>query len=564
MISLTILSLRVKTTITANRLIYFFSKIIFLKKLFPQMLYSELSLKAGFTVLAAIMGVFRKILLRLLAVALYVFIGILIFQVSESGGYRNFLEGGLSIRFTGLNIASVAVYVLTTWFIFTSVGGLFSPDTLLNPLNHLGDKTMLQFLRADAALFAKSRMLLTLAGDFLLYLPYLIILFLIAELPIWGILPLMIMYSAFRLMGNVLNLFVFAKIGKHFGENILSVPSSALILAAAFTVPVFFELPPWAAVVTSPLVLILSVTAGVLACLYLKKYPKYAQILRVSLWQNEFYLNKAKANSSQNGAALNLAEAKKWHKTISADDVESDKHKNKSGFSYLNAIFFDRHSNFFRKKLLKRCLIILAPLAAVAVLSVFNFFAPDLFDADFDPFRFAPFFFFLTYLTSMGSTVTAAVFSNCDIHMLHYSYYRTRETTAASFKSRFAAILRFNTILTAVMAFSALLIARILAGPLHTAHAAVFAALLLCMGLFFSFNDLFLYYVIQPYDTAGNSKSIVHKIINWVIYFLAFMSLNLRLNFIGYSIFMAVLTALYLAIGSVLLLKFAPGRFRLR
>jgi fumarate reductase subunit D len=114
------------------------------------------------------------------------------------------------------------------------------------------------------------------------------------------------------------------------------------------------------------------------------------------------------------------------------------------------------------------------------------------------------------------------------------------------------------------MAFSALTIAWYLFDYMDAPRAIVFAVLLLCLGLFFSFNDLFLYYVIQPYDIVGNAKSAIYKIINFVIYCVAFVNLNLRLDFIVYTIFIAVITAAYLIVGTFLLLKLAPKRFRLR
>jgi len=568
MIRLILISVMVRFTISANRLINFLGNIPVLKQVVGSRLYGEEALKIVFIVLGALTLVSKKILLRLLLIAFISAFGLLLYQVSTSGGYANFLAGGLSFQLTGLNINNAALYILTSWFLFSFIGGLFSSQTILNPMNHLSDKTMLTCLRTDPALYAKSRIALVKTTDILIYFPLALVLFLLGGIPIWAVPVMLLMYTAFRLLGDVLNLSVFKRTGKHFGLYSLSVPSTVLVLAIAFIAPIYAGLPDWSAVLANPIVPILSIAAILLAWIYIKRYPVFDKILRENLNQNEVALNKAMANSQSTGGVggLNLYEVKKWHKNLDKVDLSVDKHKHKTGFSYLNAIFFDRHSNYFRKKLLIRCLFILAPALVLGVLSIFwlitrgeiNFSDTNI------PFNLAPYFFFLTYIASMGKVVTASVFGNCDIQMLHYSYYRTKETTAASFKARFAVILRYNTIISATMAVSALATARLLFGYMDFVPAVIFSALLLCMGVFFAFNDLFLYYVIQPYDSAGSNKSNAYKIINFVIYCIAFANINLQFELIGYSIVVAAATALYLGIGTALMLKVAPTKFRLR
>ena len=148
--------------------------------------------------------------------------------------------------------------------------------------------------------------------------------------------------------------------------------------------------------------------------------------------------------------------------------------------------------------------------------------------------------------------------------MLHYTYYRTSETTAESFKSRFAVILRYNMIIAFFMAFSTLGSAWLLYGYMDIASAGIFCVLLLLIGLIFAFNDLFLYYVIQPYDSAGQSKSMPYKVINFFIYVAAYVNFQIRLDLIGYTIAIAIVTVVYLVAGTLLLTKIAPKKFKLR
>jgi hypothetical protein len=164
----------------------------------------------------------------------------------------------------------------------------------------------------------------------------------------------------------------------------------------------------------------------------------------------------------------------------------------------------------------------------------------------------------------MGRVVTASVFSNCDIQMLHYSYYRTKETVLASFKARFVYILRCNFLITTVMAISAIGVISSLSWQFDVIRSAVFFLVLTYMGLFFFFYDLFLYYVIQPYDSAGKSKSMIYAIINGVVYFVAWITMTSSYELFTYGIVLISATIFYMGIGTVLLLRFAPRNFKLR
>jgi len=114
------------------------------------------------------------------------------------------------------------------------------------------------------------------------------------------------------------------------------------------------------------------------------------------------------------------------------------------------------------------------------------------------------------------------------------------------------------------MYFSVISTLGLVFGYLDFAFAGVFFVLLTAIGVFFAFNDLFLYYVIQPYDTAGKGKSIVYTIINYAIYAIAWFNFYARFDFYLYSGIVVLATFLYFGVGIILLLKLAPKRFKLR
>jgi len=461
--------------------------------------------------------------------------------------------------------------------------------------NVKNDDILLNYFRADPNLYARSQILLDRIAHILLVAPFLIIAFLIADIPLWGVLTTLIMLTGFRLAGEVIQLLMFSKLPVHFGRPWLNNTVSAVMLVAAVIVPVYFNIPDISVILANPIISVISIPVGIFSWFYIKNYTLYRKLQneKINWFMDQLNKYNAAKGSSNTGTGMYFADAKKWSKSINAEDLESekDKHKNKKGFAYLNAIFFDRHSNYFKKKIFRRCIFFfLIPVTTIfsvmylvsvggvsdlnildlesiedSVNGIFAIVPLLLLEVGQDQvFSIAPIFFFIIYLVSLGRVTTASVFTNCDIHMLHYRYYRTRETIFASFKARLSMILKYNLIVTTVINISIIPTLILVFGRIDILHVLVLFALLTVMGAFFAFNDLFLYYVIQPYDSAGKGKSIIYTIINYVIYIVAWINFSLRLDFFIYALIVGVATLLYYGVGTVLLLKLAPKRFKLR
>lgn len=562
-----LLSVQVRFTIMANRLINFLSKIPLIKKVIEPSLYGNYGVKTIFAALGILSGVARRVIFRVIYIAYLTFIGVVLYQAAAKGGYPTlFADYFQAIPVLEPLIAEqVIAFILTAWFIFSFIGSFTGP-AIATPQSSDSDKVMVMYLRADASVYAKARTILAVIADVLLYLPYLVAAFIIAGIPVWCVLPMLIMFTAFRFIGEIINLVAFKHARWHFSRfpfTLFGLP----VLAAVIYVPVYYGLIDWAAVLTNPLVMLSSIAVAIVSWLYINAYKEHDELIRDRIKLLEETINEIREKNKRHAASMKTAGAAKWHKSIDEKSLRQDKHKHKTGFAYLNAIFFERHSNFFRKKMLTRCGFILVPLILIAGLMYIESRADlgiGFLGRTSLPFDLSPIFFFVMYIASMGRVVTASVFSNCDIQMLHYSYYRTAETTVASFKLRFAVIFRYNMLISVLVSVSAIGSIRLLYGFMDYSQAGVFTILLILLGLLFAFNDLFLYYVIQPYDSAGASKSIVYRLINGVIYFAAYLSLQMRLDLAAFTIFIAMVTVLYLGVGALLLVRLAPKKFMLR
>ncbi|MCL2425881.1 MAG: hypothetical protein FWD05_06045 [Oscillospiraceae bacterium] len=576
MINLIILSLQVRFTIMSNRLVFLLRRIPLLGKGIPQSLYGKSEAKMVFTVLGVLHILNMRLMLHLAYMAILLITGIVLSQASAMGGIFEFL--GSTESFANIDFQNVMLYALTSWFFFSFVGApLYS--ILVGGRNHKNDNNMINYMRANPAKYAQSRIFLDRIGDLILFLPTLLIVFAIAGLPMWGALITLLIFTSCRLLGETLNLWLYKICGKHLGQIPLSYIIAVPVYLLGFTGPYFFGVLPLSTIFNnffaSTGILIASIVIGLFALHYIKNYQLYMNLLKDKLYILEAYYQKH-AQATAGGATL--AVAKNWSKDVTFENLEEDKFSHKSGFAYLNAIFFSRHWNFFRKKILTRCLIFLAPLAIVILLAIYSLILGEplyrtiyVLVTDIVPayqtamYDMTPILFFILSMASVGRVVTLSIFSNCDIHMMHYPYYRTSKTILASFRSRYMMIFAYNTLITTTIFVSMMGIIVLIFGYIDIASAGVFFLALTAMSAFFSFSDLFLYYVIQPYDSGGKDKSILHKVINGGMGILAWQFLfNIRVGLNVFTIGLVGAVVVYLLIGSVLLMLLAPKRFKLR
>jgi hypothetical protein len=87
--------------------------------------------------------------------------------------------------------------------------------------------------------------------------------------------------------------------------------------------------------------------------------------------------------------------------------------------------------------------------------------------------------------------------------------------------------------------------------------------LLLALGLLFSFHELFIYYLLQPFTVDMSVKSPLYKVITWVFYYFAYMNTQVRATGFLYVIFISIISILYVAIGLVVIYKMAPKTFKI-
>ncbi|HFI0148068.1 TPA: hypothetical protein ACGO16_000994 [Streptococcus suis] len=229
-----------------------------------------------------------------------------------------------------------------------------------------------------------------------------------------------------------------------------------------------------------------------------------------------------------------------------------------SGMTYLNALLFDRYKKVLYKKVRNWVLSLVVILVA---LEAFRYYLEPFELTDAVLLRCLPFSFMIMYIASSGKVVAQMVFVNCDISMLHYPFYREAKTIIAGFNYRFWQTCKLNLIFAGSL-FAVILVLGRFAFSLET--LLLTALLLLSLTALFSFHDLFIYYILQPFTKDMDVSNPFYKFLSGALYWVAYLNTQLDLGSHTYILLVSLAMIAYVSIGYWILLKKAPQTFRLK
>ena len=229
-----------------------------------------------------------------------------------------------------------------------------------------------------------------------------------------------------------------------------------------------------------------------------------------------------------------------------------------SGMTYLNALLFDRYKKVLYKKVRNWVLSLVVILVA---LEAFRYYLEPFELTDAVLLRCLPFSFMIMYIASSGKVVAQMVFVNCDISMLHYPFYREAKTIIAGFNYRFWQICKLNLIFACSLFLTIMVLGRFAFG-MET--ILLTALLLISLTALFSFHDLFIYYILQPFTKDMEVINPVYKFLSGALYWVAYLNIKLDLGSHLYVLLISLAMIAYVSIGYWILLKKAPQTFRLK
>lgn len=530
-------SFQIGAAVTGNTLIYWCQRLPLVGKLFKDRLYAEGSLKDGVCAVAFLLKACTQVLYKALYVCLAIWLPAAVVMETLTPQQRvdAFLWFLLMMSFVGGALIKTAIGD-TSAVKYTCVKLMGMPAQEYLPVNGLFSHLMdILYLLPATALFSALIGFGVLRGLLLA--------------PLW---------VAAHLIGERVQLWLFDRFGlltqkKMAYQWVLVI----LIPLAAYLPPFLQAIPPVGRVVASPLFWAALLGLGALAAHSLFRYRNYPAFARQALPLSEVQLDAKKASNQAQFASVKLRD-----KDFAGDALQTGKYDRKTGYDYLNAIFFDRHKRLFFLPVCRR-------LAVVAVAAVLSFgcllFFPEIARnlGGYLP-QSLPLMVFLMYLLSIGDQACRAMFYNCDISLLRYGFYRQKEVILRNFHIRLRRLCGFNLITAGGICLYVLSFG--LAAGLNWPPLDIlsYCATVLMLAVFFSVHHLFLYYVFQPYTAELDIKNPFYTLLNMVVYIACFVCLKLDSQPAGFAFIVLGATVLYTAVALVLIYRWAPKNFRVK
>lgn len=523
----------------ANQFIYFLKRIPLIGRKIPEKLYKKTNAKLTIGIISQILGLFGGFFRK----AFYIGIMAILpaYLISDS------------------LIKDTTKLVPIFFHIFAALSLILGPlmkSTIINKYDKQAFN-MITLMRANAREYYISNIIFVNLKDFVHFvIPMLIVGAIIGFTPLKA-LTFILELIALRFIGECLHIQIYTKTKSALTEK--NIYMTIVILGGilfAYLMPVLKLTVDFQKVLFNTYAAIFIICVGAAAFMYVFNYKNYTAIAKKLLTKDNLF----KFGSIQTD--MKFGDVKIDEKKMSKEDLDSRSFNKKEGYEYLNALFFKRHRRIMVTPIRNR-LIIIGLIFLICMYFVI-FMPENRNDIVSQIQKSTALLVFLMYLMSTGERICKAMFYNCDMSLLRYTYYRESKVIISNFTSRLKRVVMLNIIPAAALCL-ALIIITAAAGYSSRLIAMIPVFLcILCLACFFSIHHLFMYYVIQPYTAELTVKSPLFKIINAVMYFACYGCLQIKTSSYYFTLGVLGMTIIYIAAALVITYKAAPKTFRLK
>lgn len=382
---------------------------------------------------------------------------------------------------------------------------------------------------------------------------------LLGQRPLAG-LALSLALAATRLLAELIHVAIYHKTGKILSRSVWYIMTVTIVgLAGAYLPLLPKRALPLDRILLHPVALGLLLLAGGLSLAWLLRYPRY-RALTYATCKAE-HVSSAAARQTAAQAAFRDVQLRDGDLVAGPADRRLE---GLQGYDYLNALFFRRHRRLLVRPVCIELLIVAGTLALGLVGCLF--FREALAKALTGIGSLLPVCVFLMYLAgnTLGQRICKAMFYNCDISLLRYGWYRRPQVVLRNFAVRLRRVAALNLLVAGAICLAVLILLPA-SGAAPPAEALIpFLLCILCLSVLFSVHPLFLYYTFQPYTTQLAVKNPLFGIINWVMYFVCWMCVQIKQPPQGFAVIVLCATLIYIAVALLLVWRRAPKTFRVK
>lgn len=267
-----------------------------------------------------------------------------------------------------------------------------------------------------------------------------------------------------------------------------------------------------------------------------------------------------KADQAKSSSYVN--EGLKMQDALVLDEsVADDKLAHLQGSAYLNRLLFSRYRKQLDRALYYRIALFVAVMMGIGLLRYFDLLSKL---TENQTIQLFPLLFFFMYLLTLGKKIVQMVYINCDSAMLYYPFYREKSAVLSGFYARFKETLRYNSLIVAGFL--------LIFAEIHVLNHFSFSyrffllliLLLVSLAFLFSFHELFVYYLLQPFSSDLETVNPVYKWVQYVFYLIAYMNMQMPVGGFLYIMFVCISVAIYVVVGWIVIQKFAPKTFKIK
>ena len=519
-----ITSFKLQNTYRTNSIIYSIKQLPLIKRILPNSLYKNRGLKIFASIISILWEIINIFIGKILYILLMIF---------------------MALSWYKTNHADTFIHLFT---FLTFAGGVLN-TYMLNPTKDKYYAIIL--MNINAREYGLSNYYYQLIKLVVGFLPFTIFFGWTLGIPLCVQILLPFFILAVKLIAMNYMIYKFKKTNKATSENL---PTKFVWGFVGICLLLAYGLPFLGITINSTIFLCISIIAillGIYSFAKIHNFKDYRKMYKQILTESNVYMQE-KANGTQAMKDNSL-------KQIELDTKYTSK---KTGFAYFHDLFVKRHKKILTEAVKKQSVVILVIIIAMIIGITMN----ENFKTKTNEILlvYLPYFVFIMYLINRSSSVTQAMFMNCDHSMLTYRIYRTPKVILGIFKERLKTLITIN-LLPAVLIGSGLALLLYLSGgtdnPLN--YAILFISII-AMSIFFSVHYLVMYYLLQPYNVSTEMKSSTYKGVQGLTYIVSWYMIQIKMSIFGFGIATIVFCIAYCLISLFLAYKYAPKTFKLR
>ena len=519
-----ITSFKLQNTYRTNSIIYSIKQLPLIKKILPNSLYKNRGLK----IFANIISILWELI--------SIFIGKIIYIVAMIFGPLSLYNG---------NGADIFLHL----FMFLTLAGGVLNTYMLNPTKDKYYAIIL--MNINAREYGLSNYYYQLIKLVIGFLPFTILFGTIIGIPLWLQILLPFFVLAVKLVVMNYTLFKFKKTKKVTNENL---PTKFVWSFVGICLLLAYGLPAIGVTINTTIFLcvsVISIILGIYSIVKIHNFRDYKKMYKQILTKSNVYIQETVSGTQA-------------MKDNSLKQIELDTKytSNKTGFAYFHDLFVKRHRKILTEAVKKQSLIILVLIVLMIIGIQVN--------ADFKSktneilLVYLPYFVFIMYCINRSSSVTQAMFMNCDHSMLTYRIYRTPKVILGIFKERLKTLITINLLPAFLIAGGLTLLLYLSGGTDNIINYAILFLSIISMSIFFSVHYLVMYYLLQPYNVNTEMKSSTYQVTQGLTYIVCWYMIQIRMPIFTFGIATIIFCIAYSLISLFLAYKYAPKTFKLR